>query len=258
MKVQITSDQHLEMFPLALDHTDAQVLVLAGDIHTKARVDTVNWLAEHYPHIIYVPGNHEYYDGDLSATFQKLQSRLEDNIYLLNNNSVHLDGITFHGSTLWTSLQHKLASDEVVQLNAERYMNDFRYIRANNHVTRFSPQVWIEEHNRAVKYLKDNVEPGDVVVTHHLPSYKSVDVKYQNHPMPEYKILNAAFASDLDELVISLKASVWIHGHSHSSANYMLGDTNVIANPRGYLLQVDQGQQVPENLHYDPKLVIDV
>ena len=72
MKLQIMSDLHFEMhadggagFIRELDATGVDVLVLAGDITMAGQYEDLasvfGPLAQKYRHILYVPGNHEYY-----------------------------------------------------------------------------------------------------------------------------------------------------------------------------------------------------
>jgi predicted phosphodiesterase len=72
MKLQILSDLHLEMHAdggsgliRELDPAGVDVLVLAGDITMARRYADLERvfkpLAKKYRHILYVPGNHEYY-----------------------------------------------------------------------------------------------------------------------------------------------------------------------------------------------------
>ncbi len=42
---------------------------------------------------------------------------------------------------------------------------------------------------------------------------------------------------------------LWIHGHTHATADYYVGGTRVIANPHGYGL---------ENRDFDPTLIVEV
>ena len=69
MKIQIASDLHLEHLEWrfqnyrGVEPTDADVLVLAGDIANGARALE---LFQDWPcPVIYVPGNHEYYGSSL-------------------------------------------------------------------------------------------------------------------------------------------------------------------------------------------------
>lgn len=73
MKVQILSDLHLEFFRGDLKgrgtvsiHPDAEVVVLAGDIHLGKQ--SLEFAAELHARcarpVLWVPGNHEYYGQD--------------------------------------------------------------------------------------------------------------------------------------------------------------------------------------------------
>ena len=86
-----------------------------------------------------------------------------------------------------------------------------------------------------------------VVVTHFAPSAGSVAERFKGSP------LNACFVSELDERIRRWQPLAWLHGHVHDSFDYRLGDTRVVANPRGY---APQGKT--ENAAFDPALTIDV
>lgn len=66
MKLQIASDLHLEFLPsdwpatgLVEPHPDADLLVLAGDIHNGIRA--IELFKDCPVPVLYVPGNHEFY-----------------------------------------------------------------------------------------------------------------------------------------------------------------------------------------------------
>ena len=44
---------------------------------------------------------------------------------------------------------------------------------------------------------------------------------------------------------------LWIHGHVHNNFDYMIGDTRVICNPRGY-------EMYQENFEFKPDLEVDI
>lgn len=67
-----------------------------------------------------------------------------------------------------------------------------------------------------------------VVVTHHAPHPMSFDPRFYG------QITNAAFGSDLSDLIARQRPSLWIHGHIHRFRDYMVDRTRVILNPRGY------------------------
>ena len=70
-----------------------------------------------------------------------------------------------------------------------------------------------------------------VVITHHAPSERSIP------PYHLGSILNGAFASNLDWFVENSRVPLWIHGHTHHSVDYKIGETRVFSNQRGYPLQ---------------------
>jgi hypothetical protein len=56
---------------------------------------------------------------------------------------------------------------------------------------------------------------------------------------PTYKDdhhMNGAYYSDLSELILdNPQIKTWVHGHMHNQSDYMIGDTRVVTNPRGYM-----------------------
>jgi len=84
-----------------------------------------------------------------------------------------------------------------------------------------------------------------VVITHHAPSRQSIPKPFGND------LLSAAYASDLEDVIESLNPTLWVHGHMHTTLDYHIGSTRILANPRGY----------PGELHadqFDPGLVVEV
>ena len=58
----------------------------------------------------------------------------------------------------------------------------------------------------------------------------SIHERYRND-----KSLNGGFVSDLSEFILDHpNIKVWTHGHVHDQFDYMIGDTRIIAKPRGY------------------------
>ena len=47
-------------------------------------------------------------------------------------------------------------------------------------------------------------------------------------------LLTSAFASNLEDLMESDRAALWVHGHMHESFDYEVYGTRVVCNPRGY------------------------
>ena len=77
-------------------------------------------------------------------------------------------------------------------------------------------------------FLDENRGRKTVVVTHHAPSMRSIAPRFSE------SIYSAAFASDLEEMIVDRGPNLWVHGHVHHKLDYCVGNTRVICNPRGY------------------------
>lgn len=230
--------------PVLDNKIGADVLVLAGDIAVKENTDFIFEAAKHYENVLTVMGNHEYYRGKYPETLNNLGKKfLGTNIHLLENKSINLEGVRFHGCTLWTDGGNY---NPVTINRIDGELNDFRLIRTHGGKDRFTAKYSTELHTESINFLKNNVKEGDVVITHHAPSFKSMHPRYANDME-----LNCAYMSALDDLILELKPSLWMHGHVHTSFNYMIGSTNVVCNPRGYF-------RYEENPDFDPNLVLEV
>lgn len=67
-----------------------------------------------------------------------------------------------------------------------------------------------------------------MVLTHYLPSRHSIAPRWRSSP------LNAFFLCDLTSLIAEKQPALWVHGHTHDSIDYRIGDTRVLCNPFGY------------------------
>lgn len=230
MKLHILNDLHIEFEDFAPPATDADVVILAGDIGVG--VQGLRWAKERFPDkpVIYVPGNHEFYHHDI-ALIDELKAEAPDNIHILDDDQVVVDGVRFLGSILWTDFRLFGEADKFFAMQqARRQMTDFSIIR--NQGQCFTPEDAIKLHEASRDWLAAMLtEPFDgktVVVTHHAPSSRSV------HPRYARDLLTPAFASNLENLMDGNRVALWIHGHTHDSFDYEVYDTRVVCNPRGY------------------------
>ena len=228
MKVKYMSDLHLE-FGL-LDETpdnDVDVLILAGDINIKQRVGWINEQASRFEHVIYVPGNHEYYKSNMDWADDYLEDELDSRVHLLQNCSVLIKGVWFHGTTLWTDYQSS-GNQPLAMWDANQKMSDHRVIRHRESYSKFRAEDAALVHSKAKRFLVRNVREGDVVVTHHAPHENSSAECFKG------QLLNASYYSDMSTFMMESKPSHWIHGHMHNTSDYIVNDTRVLCNPRGY------------------------
>ncbi|HEX7652682.1 MAG TPA: metallophosphoesterase [Verrucomicrobiae bacterium] len=232
MRLHIISDLHLEFAPFEMAEVDADVVVVAGDVHPGYL--GLTWLKENIRNrpVVYILGNHEFYGKDIPKLTLELKERAKDsNIHILENEVVELGGMLFMGATLWTDFElNGNLTDGLAE--AAFQMTDFRRIRVAPTYSKFRPRDARRIHFESVEWFKALFEKHrdakKVVVTHHAPSRRSVNPAKAQLP------INVAYASNLDGLVAGSGAKLWVHGHIHYSVDYQIGDTRVLSNPRGY------------------------
>ena len=230
MQLRIASDLHLEFNAASipvLSNEKEQVLVLAGDIaplatHRPVLTTFLDECKERFKAVVYVLGNHEFYYGDLTMSTNFL-----DGVHVLRQNTVEIDGVVFVGDTLWTDMNKE---DWFTLHTAQSCMADFIYIQANEQP--FSARDSVVLHKKALSYFEGVLAQKQtkecVVVSHHAPSYLSVADRFKGDA------LNGSFVSDLSQLILDYQPTLWVHGHVHNHFDYMIGDTRVVCNPRGY------------------------
>jgi predicted phosphodiesterase len=250
VKIRILSDLHLEFQDWNPPATEADIIVLAGDIHTGTR--GVEWARRHFPvtPVLYVPGNHEFYGRDLQETLADLQKAgRRFDVDVLHGRGVAIGGVRFLGATLWTDYALHGADAHSIgraMSEAKHGMSDFSVIR--NGTGLFRPEHARKMHLEQVSWIRealaDEFRGPTILVTHHLPHPRSIHRKYRGSK------LNPGFASDLSHL-IGPPVAVWIHGHTHESCDYIEEGTRVICNPRGY-------GPFELNAAFDPILTVEV
>ena len=78
-----------------------------------------------------------------------------------------------------------------------------------------------------------------IVVTHHAPMRESLAPRYAED------LVSAGFVNHLPTLARA-PASLWIHGHTHTSFDYVVEGTRVVCNPRGYFSRRAQQWENPD------------
>jgi len=233
MRIQIISDLHQEFGITQLNFDNADVIVLAGDINLGTK--GIEWIIKEIKNkpVIYVLGNHEYYKGTYPKTLHKIKELAKNtNIHVLENESVKINNITFHGATLWTDFS-LFGNPRTYGILCQNKMNDYKKIRRDPSYSKLRTIDTYRIHNESLRWLTKSLEEkqGDIniVVTHHAPSIKSVPESYKTDPIA------AAYASNLEEFIIKYQPNYWIHGHIHEPKNYTIEKTTVICNPHGYI-----------------------
>ena len=155
-----------------------------------------------------------------------------DDIHVLENESIEIDGIRFLGCTLWTDFSIFGSPREYGSL-CQSKMNDYKKIRRVPSYSKLRSIDTYRIHNQSVKWLCKELENDShkttVVVTHHAPSIKSAPEKYKQDP------ISSAYVSNLEHIINKYQPKLWIHGHIHEPKNYNIGGTEIICNPHGYI-----------------------
>jgi Icc-related predicted phosphoesterase len=231
---------------------------LAGDIdigYDKELEYLKRLSGEHEKPIFFVLGNHTFYNkGNIDDIRNKWRDEWDNNIdnyniiYLDEGLDYSIDDTLFVGGILWTDFNN---SEEKIKVLAGQKMNDF-YQTLMNKGEPFTPTRSIEEHYKIKQSIKESIQTKEdninkvVVISHHLPSLRSVDMRRYGD-----SDINYAYYSNLEKYMEELPINVWVHGHTHGSKNYMLGDTRVVCNPRGYY-------NYEENIDFNQELLIEV
>lgn len=222
MQIQIVSDLHIDTHHDSgtallerICQTEADVLIIAGDfseVRLPEWLDGLKFLASHYPQVITVLGNHEYFHSTPPAVEERWQVACRNlpNLQVLENQMVAIAGVRIAGTTLWYRQQPE-------NHRFEHLVGDFRHLDRH----------WIYDRNQQAIAFLQSVE-ADIWVCHHLPSWKSV------HPNWIGSETNRFFVCDLEPLIEQKQPQLLIHGHTHYPTHYAIGQTQVICNPFGY------------------------
>lgn len=290
MKIQLFSDLHYEFFKRdqstyggIVVKPDVDVVLLLGDIDNgefiMQRLYDIcyKWGKQ----IVYVPGNHEFYNQEMLHVLEKFNHEISGiniltGIEGYGKKEVIIDNVRFLGGTLWTDFalyQNSIripSIQEAMDIGSQT-INDFRKIKYKGRT--FTPEDSITLHSQTLellnKQLKTPFSGKHVLVSHHGVHNNSIHPKYRadNRYLNSKKLLpnenqswvmNSAFASHLPALLE--KFDFAFHGHTHSNIDFTCNNeknTKVKANPRGYPLNY-YGQLQYENPDYNDLCIIEI
>jgi Icc-related predicted phosphoesterase len=253
-RIWVLSDLHLEAYSLEPHDIPeipaADVFVVAGDVASRPR-SAVRWLSRHvgrHMPVIYVMGNHELW-GDRTdwALLGGLRAARGRPVHLLEDEVRVVAGVRFLGCTLWTD--YSLYAPAAGRERDESIGWGMRWANGTSADARHGlrAEVLRRRHQRSRTFLEGEMSmPFDgptVVVTHHAPHPNSVSAPFAG------AVSSETYASDLTSVIEAGRPDLWIHGHMHASVDYVVGDTRIVANPRGF------GRENPD---FDPGFVVEV
>lgn len=251
MKIQYCSDLHLEF----QDNKEyilnnpiepiADILILAGDIVPFKIIDNhqdfFNYISRNFKTTYWIPGNHEYYYYNVDSS-RFLDTKIRENIFLVNNCVKEVSGINLIFSTLWSNIS------ESKRWLIQQSLSDFKVIKYIDCL--FNVDNYNLLHKESLEFIQNTLnETSDnktVVVTHHVPTFVNYPEKYVNSK------INEAFASNLTELIEDNNIDFWIYGHHHSNSNdFQIGNTKLVTNQLGYI-------KYNENVGFNSKAYIEI
>jgi len=293
MKIKLVSDLHLEFSDINIQNDqDYDVLILGGDIciaqdlHDHMELPSYNMYGVipdlsrkqervqrfrdffkrcsfQFPHVIYIMGNHEFYHGKFYAAIDYMRDEcakypnvhmLEQDMVIINDRNKETGEVTdvvFVGGTLWTDMNRR---DPLTMSAMKDMMNDFRIVR--NEKREYAAMSALDvaiRHDKTLGYIKHVVQEHKdkkcVVVGHHAPSFKSVSEQYASQTL-----MNGGYASELSEFIMDHpQIKLWTHGHMHQPFDYVIGETRVVCNPRGY-----ENDGYSENSGWNPDILLEI
>ncbi len=242
MRINYFSDIHLEFGSQILPDNDADIIVAAGDIGIFKQ--GIDWLKQLNKPVIYVTGNHEFYNQEYNKTIKVLRKECAgSSIHFLENDTFEYKGVRFLGCSLWADL-YLDGEEKAIALG--KTINDFRKIRFNDEP--FNQAHFSKLHHISREWLEEELaKPYDgktIVVTHHAPTEWSWDDSRN-------KLKKIAYCTDLRYLFHEFPIEAWFHGHIHSLGDYRIAGARILSNPRGYV-----GRKVVDN--FNQNLTVDI
>lgn len=230
MKFLIFSDLHLEFLTQKeieilfkqLEHKEVDICLVAGDISPVRFSEYkyfLDWLSRTFKQSFVILGNHEFYHSTIHKVLNQINllSIEYNNIEFLYNQTYNHQEYIIGGTTLWFDN----TNENIIYrdcINCWKQISDLK------------TQIEIQN-NKSIKFIKkfNNLKTSKkILLTHYLPSHRSVSNKYKSHP------INLFYVCDLSNYLDTLNFDLIVHGHTHDSCDYMLGDTRIVCNPYGY------------------------
>lgn len=158
------------------------VVVCPGDVHNGTK--GLEFLGKINAPVVYVAGNHEYWENDYDEVRHAIKTNLPNNVSFLDNDFVVFGEYIYVGATMWTDLAKDLNPDLFPHLAYT--MNDtykityktwyenpeniekISSIYQNNHEVIIEKKLWNiyaqrEENQKSLNYFQDFIEVFEVI-----------------------------------------------------------------------------------------------
>ncbi len=226
MKLAILSDLHLDHDKHAdaaflrdfRNEDEADLVILAGDVysttHRAGLTELFALMRREYENVIFVPGNHDVWlntPEGARATFEAAAGG-DPNIHLfVEPGYKEIAGQRFLGGTMWYPKPSKRKLQRFIDMDQTH-----------------APSSWFFDQYQRFRSKLEMVKPTDIVITHHLPHPMSTPLQFRGSKADHF------FMTNLTGPILDLKPKLWVHGHTHDACDYVVGETRIVCNPRGY------------------------
>lgn len=226
-EIQIVSDLHIEKINSSkingLDYItpSAPILILAGDIGSLYKFNQLynffNSIYTYFDHILYIPGNNEYYYDKQNILFDNLNIKLLSlqkffhNLKILNKSYTIIDDYLFCGCVLWSFIHYELPN----------------FVKIYN----FNKDIYNRKNLIEKKYIQKIINISKqkklktVIITHYAPS----KLLLTNNKLKFF--YRRLYYNNMDYLFNN--NLIWIYGHTHSNVNRKIDNTHFFSNQKG-------------------------
>ncbi|OIQ85170.1 hypothetical protein GALL_330010 [mine drainage metagenome] len=153
MNIHLLSDLHLSVHPFDPPQTDADLVVIAGDLGRPEQA--MAWARQLGKTTVFVAGNHKFYGSDLTTTFERLHAAAQGSlVQILERQTWAHQGVRFLGCTLWSD--HRLFEGEAraqARQRAQSMIADFPRIAKTPGGATLTPDDAQAEFDHAVAWL---------------------------------------------------------------------------------------------------------
>lgn len=237
LTLQVVSDIHLEKRVIPFEHIltpSAHVLALVGDIGSPFSLglaEFIAWCAQRFQYVLYVPGNHEYYNtmgtpvDEINTMLAHICSQFP-NVHFMYNTVFKLNQYNFIGTPLWSYVP------DAHKAYIQAIMNDYNYIYKARHL-----KITVDDTNIEFQKNKAFLEGAiiasrnegqiPIVLTHHTPSFNKTSA-----PCYENNISCHSFSTSLPCAPGTIR--LWCCGHTHYNFRHTAEGYELLSNQFGY------------------------
>lgn len=212
--MQVISDLH-GLYPRNIrDAGETGLIFLLGDIvhhgnelHGKRFRQFMAELADTFEHVVYVPGNHEYYHSDIETIDAYLASDPIEGITFANREVLTFGKRSYACCTFWSEIDRSTVP----------CITDFSLIEG------LTPAKYRRLHRDHVAFLRTEAPEDAVFMTHHAGCHLMNGEHYGS-------VNQSAFSTEYPDLMA--RCSRWFNGHTHQNLDVCRG--KFVSNCRGH------------------------